>query len=322
MKPKIYLTRRLPQSAWAELITACQVESWDHESTPPPYQEIKEKIQDKQGLLCLLTDRIDRELIEAAPSLKVISQCAVGVDNIDLEATNQHNIVVGNTPGVLTNATADFTFALLLAASRRLGEAIDYVRSGSWQTWGLTILLGSDVFSATLGIIGLGRIGRAVAKRARGFNMHVLYYDEVRQPVLEAELGVEYRSIDNLLRESDFVTLHVNLNSNTKGLINTRTLKLMKPGSILINTSRGPVVDSDALYQALKNNHIAYAALDVTDPEPLPHNHKLLSLPNLIITPHIASATVVSRNKMALMAVHNLIAGLRDKPLPHPVDLS
>jgi glyoxylate reductase len=319
MKPKVYVTRHLPEIAWQELVESCNAESWDRE-IPPPDEVIKEMIRDKAGLLCLLTDRIDAALIDSAPDLRVISQCAVGHDNIDVAAATARGICVGNTPGVLTNATADFAFALLMAAARRLGEAVDFVRQGRWETWGLTVLLGQEVFGATLGIIGLGRIGQALARRARGFDMRILYHDRVRQPQLETALGVEYRSFVDLLRQSDFVSLHVNLSDDTKGLIDKHALSLMKPTAILINTSRGQVVDSHALYQALSQGQIAYAALDVTDPEPLPASHELLTLSNLLVAPHIASATVASRNQMALMAVRNLVAGVHNKPLPYAVN--
>jgi glyoxylate reductase len=271
-------------------------------------------------LLCLLTDRIDAALMDAAPGLKVISQCAVGYDNVDVGAATARGIPVGNTPGVLTDATADFAFTLLMAAARRIGEAIDYVRAGRWTTWGLTLLLGQEVYGATLGIVGLGRIGKAAAQRASGFAMRVLYFDAVRQPEAEAELGVEYCSLEDLLRASDYVSLHVDLSEETKGLMDTKAFALMKPTAILINTSRGPVVDPEALYEALKEGQIAYAALDVTDPEPLPADHKLLGLPNLIVAPHIASATVASRNLMATRAVQNLVAGLRGEQLPYCVN--
>lgn len=316
MKPKVYVTRHLPEAALNELVQGCDVEIWDHE-TPPPYELIVEKIRDKEGLLCLLTDRIDAALMDACPRLKVISQCAVGFDNVDVAAATERGIPVGHTPGVLTDATADFAFTLLMAAARRVGEAIDYVRAGHWQTWGLTLLLGQDVYGATLGLIGFGRIGQAVARRARGFDMRVLYYDVMRQPEAEAELGAEYRSLEELLQESDYVSLHVSLTEQTQGLMDARAFALMKPTATLINTSRGPVVDAEALYQALKTGDLAYAALDVTDPEPLPAGHKLLELPNLIVAPHIASATVSSRTLMARRAVENLLAGLQGQRLPY-----
>ena len=319
MKPPIYITRRLPEPALQSLLEVCEVEIWDQD-VPPPYEVIMEKLGDKEALLCLLTDRIDASLMDAAPGLKVISQCAVGYDNIDVAAATARGIPVGNTPGVLTDATADFAFTLLMAAARWIGEAINYVREGRWQTWGLTLLLGQSVNGATLGLVGLGRIGQALARRARGFDMIVLYYDAVRQPEAEAELGVQYRALEDLLRESDFVSLHVSLTKETRGLMNARTFALMKPTAVLINTSRGPVVNHEALYEALKVGQIGYAALDVTDPEPLPADHKLLELPNLIVAPHIASATVSSRNLMASRAVENLIAGLRGEQLPYCVN--
>ncbi len=318
MKPKVYVTRHLPEAAWNALTYACDVEIWDEEF-PPPYELIVERIRDKDGLVCLLTDKIDANLMDAAPNLKVISQIAVGYDNIDIDAAQQRGILVGNTPGVLTDATADFAFTLLMAAARRLGEGIDYVRDGKWKTWGLTLLLGQDIYGATLGIVGMGRIGQAMAKRARGFDMRVLYYDTFRQPQAEAELGVEFCDFDALLRESDFISLHVNLTAETRGLFGAEAFGKMKATAVLINTARGPVVDPDALYAALKNGQIAYAALDVTEPEPPPQNDKLLELPNCIIAPHIASATITSRTKMALMAVENVIAGVEKRPLPFQV---
>jgi glyoxylate reductase len=319
MRPEVFVTRRLPALALEQLSQSCQVDMWDHESPPPPYEKIVARTRDKEGLLCLLTDRIDAALMDAAPGLKVISQCAVGYDNIDIQAARARHIAVGNTPGVLTEATADFAFALLMASARRIGEAIDYVRNGDWKTWGLTILLGQDVHRATLGIVGMGRIGQALARRAEGFEMRVLYSDVARQPSLEARLGVEYAAFDDLLQQADFVSLHVNLTPQTTGLIGSRELALMKQNAILINTSRGQVVDPQALYQALKSGRISGAALDVTDPEPLPPDHRLLNLPNLIVVPHIASATESTRGRMAQMAVRNLIAGLEGNPLPNPV---
>jgi glyoxylate reductase len=320
MKPKVYVTRHLPEIALFELKEKCEVDIWDKEY-PPPYETMVDALDDKEGLLCLLTDRVDAKLIKSALRLKVISQCAVGYDNIDVKTAAERGIVVGNTPEVLTDATADFAFGLLMASARRLGEAIDYVRSGHWRTWGLTTLLGHDVFGATLGLIGFGRIGQAVARRARGFNMRILYYDTNRQVEFENEIGAEYSSLDRLLSDSDFVSLHVNLTAATKGLIDATAFKKMKETAILVNTSRGPVVDTEALYEALKQGEIAYAALDVTDPEPLPENHKLLSLSNIIVAPHIASATVSSRTQMAQMAVKNLIAGVYGENLPFPVDI-
>lgn len=319
MKPKVYVTRHLPPTAYQELQKACEVEIWDEEF-PPPYETIRQRIADKQGLLCLLTDRIDAELMDAAPELKVISQCAVGYDNVDIEAATARRIAVGNTPEVLTDATADFAFTLLMAASRRLGEAVAYVKAGKWDTWGLTLLMGQEVYGATLGIIGFGRIGQALAKRARGFDMRIIYYDTNRDNAAAEELKALYCPLNCLLEESDFISLHVNLTSDTEGMIGARAFRLMKETAVLINTARGPIVDPEALYQALKDGQIAAAALDVTDPEPLPPDHKLLTLSNLIVTPHIASATVTSRTQMAMMAVRNLVAGIQGRALPTQVN--
>ena len=318
-KPKVFVTRKLPEVVRVELIRYVDAEIWDFE-TPPPYEVILEKVRGKDGLLCLLTDRIDANVINAGTQLKVISQIAVGFDNINVNEATSRGIRVGNTPGVLTDATADLTFALLLAAARRIGEGMDYVRQGKWKTWGLTLLLGQEVYGKTLGLVGLGRIGQAVAKRARGFDMKILYTDRTRIMEAEDELGVEYRSLQELLQESDYVSLHVSLNDDTRGLMGPKEFALMKPSAVLINTARGPIVDQQALYDALKDGRIAYAALDVTDPEPLPPDDKLLSLPNIIILPHIASATGAARTKMCMMAVQNLVAGLKGENLPYPVN--
>jgi glyoxylate reductase len=276
-----------------------------------------QEVADCDGLLCLLTDPIDAEVIAAGARLRVISQIAVGVDNIDLRAATARGIPVGHTPGVLTEATADFTFALLMAAARRIPEGVDYVRAGKWRTWEPMGLLGVDIWGATLGIVGMGRIGTAVARRARGFAMHILYYDPTRRPELEAELGVEYAALDDLLARSDFVSLHCPLTPETHHLIGEAALKRMKPTAILINAARGPVVDPAALVRALSEGWIRAAALDVTEPEPIPPDHPLLSLPNCIVVPHIASATVSTRERMAAMAAENLLAGLRGQRLPY-----
>lgn len=314
----VFVTRHLTPEAEGKLNAFCDVEYWSEE-TPPPYDVLMEKTRTIDGLVCLLTDPIDEQLIDQAKNLKVISQVAVGVDNIDLDAATARNIPVGHTPDLLTDATADLAFALILAAARRLGEAIDYAREGHWQTWGLTTLLGEDVHSATLGIIGMGRIGKAVAKRARGFNMDIFYFSRSRVPKVESELGVTHVSLPELLEKSDIISLHVPLNEKTEGLIGAPQFEMMKQHAILVNTARGAVIDTDALVAALKSGQIGYAALDVTDPEPLPHTHELYRLPNAIIVPHIGSATRAARNNIALLAVDNLIAGLKGLPLPKAV---
>jgi lactate dehydrogenase-like 2-hydroxyacid dehydrogenase len=278
-----------------------------------------DKVSSIDGLYCLLTERIDGELLDAAPRLRVVSNMAVGFNNIDVAACTARRIPVGNTPGVLTETTADCAFALLMAAARRIVEGVDYVRAGKWKTWGPMLLMGQDLHGATLGIVGFGRIGQAMARRAQGFGMRVLYQDAY---VTEAEpgLGATRVDLDTLLGESDFVTLHVPLTEETRHLIGREELAQCKPTAILVNTSRGEVVDPDALYQALRDWQIARAALDVTEPEPLPADHRLLTLSNCIVVPHIASASVATRTRMAVMAAENLLAGLGGEPLPYYIN--
>lgn len=319
MKPKVFITRTLPQKALDMILPVCDAEVWQDE-LPPPRDVLLAKVRDLDGLLSLLTDKIDATLMDNAPKLRVVSNCAVGFDNIDVPAATQRGIAVGNTPGVLTETTADFAFALMMAAARRVVEGDRYTRAGKWKTWGLTVLLGQDVYGATLGLIGLGRIGAAMAKRATGFDMRVLYYDPFRREDLEKQLGITYADLDTVVRESDFVSVHTPLTNETRKLVNADLLRKMKKTAILINTARGPVVDQTALYQALRDGVIAGAALDVTDPEPIPQTEPLLTLENCIIAPHIASASVTTRTKMATMAAENLLAGLRGEPLPTPVN--
>jgi len=298
----------------------CDAKIWEGD-LPPPRDTIIENIASVEGLLCLLTDKIDAPLMDKAPKLKVISNCAVGFDNIDVDAATKRGIAVGNTPGVLTETTADFAFALMMAAARRVAEGDRNMRAGKWKTWGPMILLGQDVFGSTLGIIGMGRIGAAMARRAKGFGMKIMYSDVIRQqPQTEKELGLEYVELGKLLAESDFITLHTNLSPETHHLIGPEQFKKMKRNCILINTSRGPIVDNMALYEALRDGKIAYAGLDVTEPEPIPIDHPLLTLDNIVIAPHIASASVTTRTKMGMMAAENLIAGLKGEPLPNPVN--
>lgn len=319
-KPRVWITRRIPQRG-VDLITPyAEIDLWEDE-LPPPYDVVLEKVQGIEGLLCLLTDRIDERVMDAAgPSLRVISQFAVGYDNIDIAAATARKIPVGNTPGVLTDATADFTWALLMAAARRVIEGDRFVRSGQWKTWGPTFLLGADFAGSTLGIIGFGRIGQAVARRARGFEMKVLYFDPKRHPALENEIGATYATLEEVLQEADFISIHTPLTPDTYHLISDAQFARMKSGAILINTARGGVVDPQALYRALITHRIAGAALDVTEPEPIPPDSPLLSLENLIITPHIASASIHSRTRMAEMAAENLLAGLRGERLPNCVN--
>jgi glyoxylate reductase len=300
---RCFVTRRLPGPAVDRLRAAHDVDVWP-KRLPPAYEDLV--AADAEGLLTLLTDRIDAALIEHSPRLRAISNYAVGVDNIDLTAASARGIPVGHTPDVLTEATADLTFALLLAAARNLPQAIDTVRTGDWLTWEPAMHLGRDVHGATLGIIGYGRIGRAVATRAAGFEMNVLHTSAGGGEPLE-----------DLLAQSDFVSLHCPLTPATHHLIDAAALARMRPTAILINTARGPIVDPEALRDALTQGTIAGAALDVTDPEPPPAKNELLSAPSLIVTPHIGSATHAARERMAELAVDNLLAGLEGTPMPH-----
>jgi lactate dehydrogenase-like 2-hydroxyacid dehydrogenase len=316
-RPKVFVSRVIPDDGMRLVRDACDAEVWQ-DDLPPPRDALLRAIEGCDGVLTLLTDRVDDEFLDrAGPQLKVVSNFAVGFDNIDVPACTKRGIPVGNTPGVLTETTADLAWALLMAAARRLPEGDHYVRDGKWKTWGPMLLMGPDVHGATIGIIGFGRIGQAVARRARGFGMRILYHDPRRvSPQVEAEYGAEYRTLEGILPESDFVSLHVDLRPETRGLIDAERLGWMKPTAILVNTSRGPVVDSMALVDALRKGTIAAAALDVTDPEPLPPDHPLLEAPNLIVLPHLGSATDATRERMADLAADNLLAGLAGEPLP------
>ncbi len=315
-KPLVWLTRSIYEPALQKINEIADVEVWPAENPPPP-DVILDKVQRVDGLLTMLTDPISATVIESAPRLKVISQMAVGFDNIDINAATRCGIPVGHTPGVLTETTADFAWALLMAAARRVVEADHEVHQGIWRAWGPNVLTGVDVHGATLGIIGFGRIGKAIARRAVGFSMKVLYNDPKRDPTAEQELGVEYRDLDELLRESDFISLHTYYTPNLHHFINRQRFAQMKDGAIFINTARGGLVDHNALQWALETKKLAAAALDVFDPEPIPSNHPLLKFPNLIITPHIASASARTRQKMAFIAADNLIAGLRGERIPY-----
>lgn len=276
------------------------------------------QVQGIDGLLSMVTDRIDDHLMATAgESLRVISQMAVGYDNIDIQAATRRRIPVGHTPGVLTETTADFAFALLMAAARRISEAERFVRARKWTQWSPTLLLGQDIHAATLGLVGLGRIGLAVARRAQGFGMKILYYDMFRNEQAEQEWGIEFSPLEPILQQADFVSLHTPLTPETRHLINRDSLRRMKRTAVLINTSRGPVVDETALYEALRDGVIAYAALDVTDPEPISPDSPLLTLENIIVVPHIASASYTTRAKMASIALANLQAGLQGAKMLH-----
>jgi glyoxylate reductase len=319
MKPKVYVTRPIFEVALKRIAENCDYRVWDSELAIPRDTLMRE-VPPLDGLLCLLTDKVDAPVLDLAPKLRVISNMAVGYDNIDVREASKRKIIVCNTPGVLTETTADFALALLLSAARRVVEGDRIVRAGKWKTWGPMILLGRDIHHATLGIVGLGRIGAEVAKRGKGFDMRVIYYDTIKRPDLEKKLGIEFRDLKTVLSESDFVTIHCPLLPETHHLIGEEQFKLMKKTAILVNSARGPIVDPKALYNALRNREIAYAALDVTEPEPIPLDDPLLTLDNIVIAPHIASASVATRTKMAMMAVDNLLAGLRGERPPNIVN--
>ena len=304
---RIFVTRELPGAALARLKESHDTTIWPGQ-LPPSYEQLREHSAEADALLTLLTDRIDAQLIAGAPKLRVIANYAVGYDNIDVAAAGARGIQVGNTPDALTDATADLTFALLMAAARRITEAAAFARNGQWQTWEPAGFLGADVHGATLGIIGLGRIGQAVARRAAGFGMEVLTTETRDQ-----------HNLEHLLRRSDFVSIHLPLTDGTRKLIGAQAFALMKPTAILVNTARGAIVDRDALAKALHTGQLAGAALDVTDPEPLTADDPLWSAPNLLVVPHIGSATWSARERMTEMAVENILAGLAGTPLPYPV---
>ncbi len=316
---KVYVTRRIPQKALDLLETECSLEVNPHDRVLSK-KELLEAACDAEGLLCLLTDQVDAELLDQMPRLKIVANCAVGYDNIDVPACTARGVAVSNTPGVLTETTADMAWALLMAAARRVVEADRYVRDGKFKAWAPMLLLGQEVNHKVLGVIGMGRIGRAVARRAAGFNMAVVYHNASRiTKEEERELGVEYRGLKDLLQEADYITLHVPLNDQTRHLIGAQELKLMKKTAYLVNTSRGAIIDEKALVRALRDNELAGAALDVYENEP-DLAPGLDELDNVTLAPHTASATVQTRTKMAVMAAENLLAGLNEDKIPNLVN--
>jgi len=299
---RVFVTNRLPGTALDRLAATHEMEVWPERTAPPP-DELRRRVADADGLLSMLTDRIDADLIEASPRLRAISNYAVGVDNIDLDAATARDIPVGNTPGVLTDSTADMALALMLAACRRIVESDGVVRRGEWLTWEPEFLIGRDLHGSTVGVVGWGRIGQAVGRRVEGFGCQVLHTRET--PLAE------------LLERSDFVTLHVPLSDETRGMIGDDELSRMKETAYLVNTARGPIVDKEALGRALREGRIAGAALDVTDPEPLPADDPLLDAPNLTVVPHLGSATHATREAMADLAVDNLLAAMAGERMPN-----
>jgi glyoxylate reductase len=315
-KPKVFVTRRIPEAGLERILAACDATVWP-DQLPPPYELIRSRIGDCDGLVSLLTDRIDAALLDAAPRLKVISNFAVGFNNVDVAAATARGIAVGNTPGVLTDATADMAFCLLIVAARRVVEGHLYSLSGQWKTWEPLGHLGQDLVGRTLGVVGMGRIGYALSQRCRfGWQMQVLYHDVVANDKAEKDLGARRVDLDTLLRECDFVSVHTDLNEKTRGLFGAEQFRKMKRTAVFINTARGPLVDQQALAEALRSGTIFAAGLDVTEPEPPPADDPLLKLPNVVIAPHIASATVGTRNAMARICADNLIAGVTGQKLP------
>ncbi|MEM1680882.1 MAG: glyoxylate reductase [Sulfolobales archaeon] len=323
-KPKVFVTREIFNEVIKKLENYYEVEVWDR-FTNPPYEVLLDKARECDALLTMVGDRITCELLSNARRLRIVAQMIVGFDNVDIECATRLGIYVTNAPGIISEATADFTWALILAVARKVVEADNYVRWGEWERdrtpWHPLMFLGTLVYGKTLGIIGLGAIGRAVARRAKGFNMRVLYYDVVRYPEnVQKELGVEYRELDELLMESDIITIHAPLTKETYHLINEERLKKVKRGAILINAARGPIVDTNALIKALSEGRIAGAGLDVFELEPLPQNHPLTMFKNVVLAPHIASATYESRFEMASKAAENLISFAEGKIPPNLVN--
>jgi glyoxylate reductase len=314
-KPKVYSTHQLFEEARKILDAECEVQYWT-DSERPPRDEVLRRVKDKEGLVCLLTEKVNEEFLRSAPKLRIASNVAVGYDNIDVDACSKRGIAVTNTPGVLDETTADFAWTLLMTVARRVAEGELLARSGNWKGWNLDQLCGADVWGKTLGIVGFGRIGRSVARRASGFQMKIIYTDAVRvSEEVEKSLNTEFRDMNSLLAESDFISLHVPLLPETRGLFDAPKLFRMKPTAFLINTSRGPVVEEAALVTALENNKIAGAALDVFENEPFIHPG--LKRPNVVLTPHIASASIETRTKMALMAANNIVAVFEGRRPPN-----
>ena len=319
-RPRVYVTRRLPQPALDIIRPIADFTLWDREDVPPAREVLLREVTQVDGLLSLLTDRIDGEVMDAAPRLRVVSNFAVGFDNIDIPAATKRRIVVTNTPEVLTETVADFAFCLMLAAARRLVEGDRYARDGKWKTWEPLLLAGQDMYRATLGLIGLGRIGSAVARRAKGFEMRVMYYDPFRREDLEQSLQIEYRPFTDVLRQADFISVHVPLSEQTRHLIGRDQFSMMKPTAVFVNTSRGPVVDQQALAEALAARRIFAAGIDVFEREPVPTDDPLLAQGNAIVAPHIASASIPTRIRMATLAAENLVAVLQGKRPPNAVN--
>lgn len=319
-KLKIYVTRKIPERGLTKIKQYFETEVWP-EYSPPPKKTIIDKVKDLDALVTLLSDKIDAEVFNAGPKLRIVSQLAVGFDNIDVQEATKRGIYVSNTPEVLTDTTADFSWALLMAIARRVVEADRYVRTGQWKVaWHPDMMTGRDIHGATIGIVGAGRIGYAMAKRATGFDMKILFYDVVPRPEIEKDFGAKKVDLDTLLKQADFVSIHVPLMKETLHLMNEQKLRLMKKTAYLINNSRGPVIDEKALYKALKEGWIAGAGLDVFEQEPTPSDNPLLKLDNIVVAPHISSASLETRSQMSQMVADNLIAFFQGKKPPNLIN--
>jgi glyoxylate reductase len=318
-KPYVFITRKLPEETLVSLKEIAHVRMWPYEEEAVPREVLLKEAQKADGLLTMLSDKIDKELFDNAPSLKVVANLAVGYDNIDIEAAKMKNVRVCNTPDVLTDSTADLAFSLILATARRIVESASYVKEGKWNSWGPLLLAGADVHHKTIGIVGMGRIGEAVARRAKGFDMNILYHNRSRKPEAEKKLGAVYRDFYDLLKESDFVVCLAPLTTETKGMFNREAFQAMKQSAIFINAGRGASVDEEALVDALKNGVIAGAGLDVYVKEPIAADHPLLTMKQVVALPHIGSASVETRKKMSELACRNIAKVIDGKKAETPV---
>ncbi|MFD2045160.1 2-hydroxyacid dehydrogenase [Ornithinibacillus salinisoli] len=319
-KPRIYITRKIPGETMTELSSNFDIRMWNHEETPVPREVLLEEAKNANGIVCMLTDNIDHKLLESAPNLQIIANMAVGYDNIDVEVAKEKGVIVTNTPNVLTETTADLTFALLMATARRIVEASNYIRDDNWKDWSPYLLAGSDIHGKTIGIVGMGRIGQAVAKRAKGFGMKILYHNRNRKPDAEKELQASYSNFENLISKSDYVVSVVPLTSETKYLFNQKVFEQMKASAIFINVSRGQVVDEEALYRALLSKQIKGAGLDVFENEPIRSNHPFLALSNVVCLPHIGSASLETRTEMIQLCMDNIEGFFRGTGAKTPVN--
>ncbi|MCZ2736846.1 2-hydroxyacid dehydrogenase [Bacillus safensis] len=318
-KPYVYITRKLDEASLTPLKEVAHVEMWPSEDEPCPREELETQAAKADALLTMLSDQIDEPLLSKAPNIKVVANLAVGYDNIDVEAAKKRGITVCHTPDVLTESTADLAFALLMASARRIVEASDWIKDGNWTGWGPLLLAGADVHHKTLGIVGMGSIGTALAKRAKGFNMNVLYHNRSRKPEAEAQLGVTYAGFEELLKQSDFIVCLTPLTPETKDMFNEQAFDLMKNSAYFINVSRGQTVDEDALYEAVTTGKIAGAGLDVFRQEPVSPSHPLTTLRNVTVLPHIGSASVETRKTMMRLCAENIALVLQDEPAKTPV---